>query len=154
MDAKSAKRFSCLLAFGILGGQLSGCSILFSKEPPPPYRRTQPFECSGYALPIVDAIGAGATAVTILNRLATGKDKDRTAAVVPGLLVMAMWVASAGHGNSNAAKCSKAKEDATDSRRNVPLVRQPSSIPLEPMSPPAAPADLNPRPLPDSPFQD
>jgi hypothetical protein len=148
-----AKRFSGLLALGILGGQLWGCSLLFSKGPPPPYRRTQPFECSGYALPTVDIIWAGATALTTLNTLAAGNQHPADI-VVPGLLSTAIWVASASHGDSNAEKCSKAKEDATNSRRNLPLVRQPSPITLEPMAPPAAPTDLNPRALPDSPFQD
>ena len=104
-----------------------------------------------HALPILDTIGAGATALTALDKLAVEKD-NRFITLFSGLFVTAIWVASASYGDSNADKCREAKEDAMTTR--VPLMRQPSSITLEPTASPAVPSDLGPRPLSDSPFQE
>ncbi len=152
---KSTKRLWGILALAILCNQLAGCSIFFSQGPPSPPRRKQPFDCSGDALPIIDTIMAGSAGLSVVSTVATGSAHgfaENAAIVLPGLFLMALSVASAGHGYKNADACEKSQADTLSRPHELPNARPSSSVTLEPAAPPAVPADTTPHP--NSPFQE
>jgi hypothetical protein len=106
------------LALVVFAVSLSGCSFLFSKRPPEDYRRGQPLDCSGYALPFIDTVWAGLNAFGAIQAAATDdatwKQKsgyDRSAIVGLGVSWFVISGLSAAHGYRNAAECDEAREE-------------------------------------------
>jgi hypothetical protein len=133
MSLLNLERFLSVIVLGILGSQLAGCSFLFSKGPKSDSDYgTQPSDCSGYALPVLDTVWAGLNGIGAMTAASTSQAEwdskkefaSRSTTIAVGLLWLGISGASAIYGYSNASKCSEAMADTEDRPRYLPRPRR------------------------------
>jgi hypothetical protein len=158
----------CLAMLLPISSSLSGCSWIFVQPLPPRYERGGRTDCTtNRAAPVIDTI------LTLTNVgsavYVAGQDNvtNKGPSVTAGLLVGAMWFASAIYGYSKTSECEDALADdepAPYSRPRMrlrsppPAVGAPAGVPsgpppaweapavVVPAAPPAAPAAAAPGP--------
>jgi hypothetical protein len=151
--ASPAGRWVTRVALVMLALSLTGCSFLFSKPPPKDYRKADHFDCSGYALPILDTLWVAANGITAARAMGTSDvtwkqqnhDYDRMDVIAVGTVWVIVSGISAIYGYKNAAQCARATDEMPSKRKPPPappgLPTAPTPVFRTPAAPPtAAPA--------------
>jgi hypothetical protein len=140
-----------VLALAVLSSQVTACSLLFSKEPPPLEERFGDFDCSGYTAPVLDTIWAGLNLIGAMSAAGTSQtDWDRTqhtasrgVTIGVGLAWFGISGVSAAYGYKMASACRDRTEEAADRPRRVPPRRPPPRRQPLPGQPGYVPAPAN-----------